>query len=68
MEAILEFFGSLLGETGVPLAYIVRENVEMSPNTYPSEGYITVAKEMIARALPMGTRHMQMTLWKSGVT
>jgi hypothetical protein len=29
MEAIREFFGSVLGETGVPLAYVVRENVEL---------------------------------------
>jgi hypothetical protein len=28
MEAIREFFGSVLGETGVPLAYDVHENVE----------------------------------------
>jgi hypothetical protein len=26
MEEILEFFGSVLGETGVPLVYIIREN------------------------------------------
>jgi hypothetical protein len=50
MEAILEFFGSVLEETGVPLAYVVRENVEIPPGTDPSEGYITVAEEMIARA------------------
>jgi hypothetical protein len=50
MEAIRDFFGSVLGETGVPLAYVVRENVEIPPGTYPSEGYITVAEEMIARA------------------
>jgi hypothetical protein len=35
----------------VPLAYVVRENVEIPPGTDPSEGYITVAEEMIARAL-----------------
>jgi hypothetical protein len=50
MEAIREFFGSVLGGTGVPLAYVVRENVEIPPGTDPSEGYITVAEEMIARA------------------
>jgi hypothetical protein len=50
MEAICEFFGSVLGETGVPLAYVVRENVEIPPGTDPSEWYITVAGEMIARA------------------
>jgi hypothetical protein len=48
MKAICEFFGSVLGETGVPLAYVVRENVEIPPGTYPSKGYITVAEDMIA--------------------
>jgi hypothetical protein len=33
MEAIREFFGSVLVETGVPLAYVVRENVEIPPVT-----------------------------------
>jgi hypothetical protein len=51
MEAISELFGSVLRETGVPLAYVVRENVDMPPGIDPSEGYITVAEEMIARAL-----------------
>jgi hypothetical protein len=50
MEAIREFFRSVLGETGVPLDYVVRENVKIPPGTEPSEGYITVAEEMIARA------------------
>jgi hypothetical protein len=50
MEAIHEFFGSVLGETGAPLAYVVHENVEIPPGIYPSEGYITFAEEMIARA------------------
>jgi hypothetical protein len=34
----------------VPLAYIFRENVEITPGTDPSEGYITIAEEMITRA------------------
>jgi hypothetical protein len=50
IEAIREFFGSVLGETGVPLAYIVRKNVEIPHGTDPSEGYITVARDMIARS------------------
>jgi hypothetical protein len=50
MEAIREFFGSVLGETGVTLDYVVRENVEIPPGTDPSEGYIAVAEEMIACA------------------
>jgi hypothetical protein len=36
IEAICEFFGSVLGETGVPLAYVVRDNVEIPPGTDPS--------------------------------
>jgi hypothetical protein len=55
MEAIREFFGSVLGETGVPLAYVICENVEIPPGTDPSEGYITVAEEMIERA-PRGNQ------------
>jgi hypothetical protein len=51
MDTIREFFGSVLGETGVPLAYVVRENVKIPPGTDPSEGYIKVAEEMIASAL-----------------
>jgi hypothetical protein len=39
----------------VPLAYVVRENVELPPGIYPSEGYITVAEEMIAR-VPHGNQ------------
>jgi hypothetical protein len=65
MEAICEFFGSFLGETGVPLAYVVRENIEIPPGTDPSEGYITVAEEMIARA-PHGNQahaHDSMEVW-----
>jgi hypothetical protein len=50
MEAIRELFGFVLGETGVPLAYFVRENVEIPPGTDPSEGEITVSEEIIARA------------------
>jgi hypothetical protein len=55
METICEFFGSVLGETGVPLAYVVRENAEIPPDPDPSEGYITVTEEMIARA-PHGSQ------------
>jgi hypothetical protein len=50
MEAIREFFGSILGETVVPLAYVVHEDVEIPPGTDLSEGYITVAEEMSVRA------------------
>jgi hypothetical protein len=38
-----------------PVAYVVRENVEIPCGTHPSEGYITVAEEMIARA-PIGNQ------------
>jgi hypothetical protein len=50
MEAICEFFGSVLGETGLPLAYVVCENVEIPHGTDLSEGYIAVDEGMIARA------------------
>jgi hypothetical protein len=50
MYAIRKFFGSVLGETAVPLAYVVGENVKIPPGTDPSEGYIAVAEDMIARA------------------
>jgi hypothetical protein len=50
MEAIHDFCGSVLEETGVLLAFVVRENVDIPPGTDPPEGYITVAEEMIARA------------------
>jgi hypothetical protein len=50
MEVVREFFGSFLVESGVPLAYVVRENVEIPPGTDPSEGCITVAEEMISHA------------------
>jgi hypothetical protein len=50
MEANCEFFGSVLGKPGVPLAYGICENVEIPPGTYPSDGYITVVDEIIARA------------------
>jgi hypothetical protein len=49
MEAIREFFGSVLGETGVPLAYVVRENVEIPPGIDPSKGYIQVGEDFIVR-------------------
>jgi hypothetical protein len=38
MEAIREFFGSFFGETGVPLAYVIHENVDIPPGTILSEG------------------------------
>jgi hypothetical protein len=50
MEEVCELFGSVRGEAGVPLADVVRDNVEIPPGTEPSEGYITVAEEMIAHA------------------
>jgi hypothetical protein len=48
MKPICEFFGFVLGGTGVSMAYVVCENVEIPPGTDPSEGYIIVAEEMIA--------------------
>jgi hypothetical protein len=34
----------------MPLAYVVRDNVEIPPGTDASEGYVTVTEEMIASA------------------
>jgi hypothetical protein len=36
MEEIREFFGFVLGGTGVPLDYVVRENVDIPPGTEPT--------------------------------
>ena len=49
MEAIVEYLRSYLGETGIPLAYVVREEVAV-PVDDPEGGYPSVQDEMIARA------------------
>jgi hypothetical protein len=44
MQAIRELFGSVLGETGVPLAYVVRENVEIPPGTTRQKGTLKLRR------------------------
>jgi hypothetical protein len=48
--AIHELCGSVLGENGVPLASVVRENIDIPSGTDPSEWSITVAEDIIARS------------------
>jgi hypothetical protein len=48
MEAVHELFESVRGETGVPLAYVVHESVEIPPGIDPSYVYTTFWEEMIA--------------------
>ena len=49
MEAIEEYLRGYLGTTGIPLAYVVRPDVEI-PADEPDGGYASVLDEMIARA------------------
>ena len=49
IENILEYLRSVLGETGVPLQYVVRREREVPANDPPG-GYPTPTEEMIARA------------------
>lgn len=48
MEKIRELLRNSLGSTGIPLAYVVRENEEIAQD--PEEGWPTPQDEMIARA------------------
>jgi hypothetical protein len=50
MEAIEEHLRANLGETKIPLAYVVREDIEMPAGADPSAGYILIQDEMIRRA------------------
>ena len=50
MEAILEYLRSCPGTTKIPLAYVVRETVEVTPaGEDVATNYDTVQDEMIAR-------------------
>lgn len=49
MEAIVEYFRAYLGETGIPLAYVIRGLQEV-PAVEPPGGYSSAQDEMIARA------------------
>lgn len=58
IEAIREFLRIFLGETKIPLAYVIRDTVELPEGDDPSDGYATVQDEMIRRA-PHGTQVYQ---------
>lgn len=49
MEAIEEYLRAYHGETGIPLAYVIRREV-LAPAEEPVDGYSDVTDEMIARA------------------
>jgi ribosomal protein L29 len=49
MEAFDEYFRAYHGETGIPLAYVIREEANV-PDEEPVGGYPTVQDEMITRA------------------
>jgi hypothetical protein len=50
MEAIEEHLRSHLGETNIPLSYVVREEVGMPIDPDPSAGYSLIQDEMIRHA------------------
>ena len=47
-DAIKEHLHNCLGVTGIPLEYVIRENV--TPKEDPADGYATKERELIARA------------------
>jgi hypothetical protein len=51
MEALEEYLGGFLGETGIPLAYVVRKDEAVPPAANdPSNNYDSRFEEMVARA------------------
>ena len=51
IEAIEEWLCGCLGSTNVPLAYVIRQNMNVELDAYdPAENYSSRAKELIARA------------------
>ena len=50
VENMVEYFGTCLGVKGVPLAYIVRENVGVPADPDPKERYQSLTEELIMRA------------------
>ena len=51
IETILEWLGDCLGQSGVPLAYVVRDDEDVPTAEYdPPTNYDTIQLEMIARA------------------
>lgn len=55
MEGILEYLRACPGTTKIPLAYVVRDTITVSPHADdPAANYHTVQDEMIARAPHLG--------------
>ena len=54
IEGLTEFLDGYLGETKIPLGYVIRKSVELPEGADPSDEYPTIAAEMIRRA-PHGT-------------
>ena len=50
IDSIQDYLGMRLGRTKIPLAYIVRKDVEVPAAPDPQDGYSTHQDEMIARA------------------
>jgi hypothetical protein len=51
IDNIKSFLGQYLGETKIPLAYVIREDPDVTPeNNNPATNYSTKQAEMIARA------------------
>ena len=51
MDAIDSYLGSYLGEKKVPLAYVIRQEVEVTPSTDdPPANCATVKDQMVSRA------------------
>ena len=50
IETLTEFLDRFLGETKIPLGYVVRKMVELPVGDNPREAYPTIAAEMIRRA------------------
>ena len=49
IETLTEFIGSFLGETKIPLGYVVCKTVELLVVDDPREAYPTIAAEIIRR-------------------
>jgi hypothetical protein len=66
MESIREYLGAILGETKIHVAYVIHESVGIPGGTDPTDAYVTVEEEMIARD-PHGTPTYRLdnkTVWE----
>jgi hypothetical protein len=56
LDNIHEFLTSILGDTGAPLAYVIRVDITVSPEAnYPLDAYLMVDQEITYRAPYYGT-------------